>query len=270
MILFECKNYKKYVILWIDSRPKKGRGEYRRIAELLNIHTSYVSQIFNGDRDITEDQAWLLCGHLSLNQLETEYFLALVRYNVSSHHAYKEKCKKDLEVLRLRSLEIKNRVRSDWELTDSERATFYSHWYFSAVRQITSMPQFQTPESIADELNLPRAEVVRIIEFLVSTGLCKEEGGKIKKGPASTHLAGESPFASRQHINWRVKAFEKIGGPKTDAVFFTSPLTISTFDAEKLRKKIVDFIDEAMKVVEASKHDEELRCLNIDWFKVNK
>lgn len=270
MTIYEFNDYKKFVIFRIERSPRGGRGLYRRIAELLGIHTSYVSQIFSGDRDISPEQAWQLCGFFSLNDLESEFFLALVRLNTASHFEYKSKCLKDLENIRARSLEIKNRVKADITLTTEEKIIFYSHWYYSGVRLLTANPKFRTPETIANELNLNPTQVSKILEFLVQCQLCTEVAGEFTIKKSKTHLGSDSPLLPRHHVNWRVKAFEKIGAPDEDELYFTSPLTITKADATKLKSMIVDFIEEAMKIVDASTGDKDLRCLNLDWFKISK
>jgi len=53
----------------------------------------------------------------------------------------------------------------------------------------------------------------------------------------------------------------------TDELFFSSPMTLSRKDKQKLREKIIEFIKDFMKTIQNS--DEEiLCCLNIDWFEV--
>ncbi len=56
---------------------------------------------------------------------------------------------------------------------------------------------------------------------------------------------------------------------RKDNLFYTGPMALSKKAAEKIREAVIDLIEQATK--EASVSDSEtLRCLNIDWFEVNK
>jgi hypothetical protein len=100
---------------------------------------------------------------------------------------------------------------------------------------------------------------------LLASGLCKDENGKIKPGPANTHVSADSPLVSRHHQNWRVKGFEKMGALGPSELFMTMPATLTAKDAHLLRQKIVEFINDFAQVIDHSK-GEVLYCLNIDWF----
>ena len=78
MEIFDTENYKKFVKNRIKSMPNNGRGQYKAISQALGIHTTMVSQIFNGSKDLNPDQAYELCDFLGLVGLEVDYFLALV------------------------------------------------------------------------------------------------------------------------------------------------------------------------------------------------
>ena len=58
-----------------------------------------------------------------------------------------------------------------------------------------------------------------------------------------------------------------MGTLKPSEIFLTMPATLSEKDAVLLRRKIVEFIDEFVKIIDSSK-GEALYCFNIDWFNV--
>ncbi len=53
MDIFKFKDYRQYVTSKIKNMPRGGRGEYLRIAKSLSLHTSTVSQIFKGQKNLT-------------------------------------------------------------------------------------------------------------------------------------------------------------------------------------------------------------------------
>jgi hypothetical protein len=52
-------------------------------------------------------------------------------------------------------------------------------------------------------------------------------------------------------------------------LFLTMPATLTRSDAILLRSKIVEFIDEFVKVIDTSK-SEVLYCFNLDWFEIRR
>jgi uncharacterized protein (TIGR02147 family) len=267
MKVFEFDDYKVFVREKLRQSPRGGHGQLSRIAELLNIHTSIFSHVFNGEKELTVEQAFGVCRYFGLTELETDYFVALVMLARAGSHEARLKFKKDVDRLRAQALSIKNRVTSELSLAEADNAQFYSHWYYMAVKLVTSIDGFNSPESIAEKLSLPLGVVNKALDFLTSVSLCVEKGGKIKPGVSKTHLGEDSPQVSRHHQNWRVKGFEKMGLLKPTELFFTMPATLSKDDVIKLRTKIVEFIEECTKAVDCSS-SEAFYCMNIDWYEV--
>ena len=101
MIIFEFDDYKNFVNTRIIALPRKGRGEYQKIAEYLRVHATLISQIFKGPRELTLEQACELSTYLSLNALETDYFITLVEFRRAGSLKLKE-------ILERRILSIKS------------------------------------------------------------------------------------------------------------------------------------------------------------------
>lgn len=269
MKVFETDDYKAFVHQKLKASAGKGHGQYSRIAEHLGIHTSMVSQIFNGPKHLTFDQACGMCSYFGFTDLETDYFVALVQMERAGNHEARKKCERELTQLKTRASSLKDRITKDVVLDEADNAMFYSQWFYTATKLICSIPGNHSPEIIAEKLGVSLHQINRALEFLLAKGLCVEQGGKIKPGPANTHLGADSPLVGRHHQNWRVKGFENMGDLKPSELFLTMPATLKVEDALLLRKKIVEFIDEFVKVIDTSK-GETMYCLNIDWFNVDR
>jgi len=267
MKIFEFTDYKHFVRKKLREAGNKGYGQYTRIAKHLNIHTSMVSQVFNGSKHLTFEQACRACSFFGFTELETDFFIALVQLERAGTPEAKDKCQRDLNRLKAKSESVKARVGKDVELSEEHNATFYSQWFYTAIKLLSSIPEHHTPEIISRTLGIPLISVNRALEFLLSVGLCVEQDGKIKPGPRNTHLGAESPLVGRHHQNWRVKGFEKMGTLLPSELFFTMPATLSEKDTLILRQKIVEFIEEFVKVIDSSR-GETLYCLNMDWFRI--
>jgi hypothetical protein len=118
---------------------------------------------------------------------------------------------------------------------------------------------------MAHFFHLTRAQIAPVISFLLSTGLCVEEKGRIKLGTTATYVGTDSPFVNSHRRNWRLKAMERFSSTGPGDLFYSSPCSISKTDAEVIRKELAKMIGEISKRVGDSP-PEKLACLNIDWF----
>lgn len=267
MNIFEFKNYKEYVDSWVKSKPKDGHGQYKKIADALSMSTVMISQVFNSDRHLSIEHAYELADYLGLNDLEKEYFLALVQYERAGSHKLQNHFKKIIKEVSDKSKDLKKLLPQDMELTDAEKATFHSNWYYSAIRLLTSIEGYKTVDAISEKLNLNKTLVSNVISFLLQHGLCQEKDGKYKLGPSRTHLEADSPYIKTRQISWRVKGFEKMDNKNPEQLFLTAPMSVSQEQYEKLRASISELVSELSKNVVKEK-PEKLICLNVDLFEV--
>ena len=269
--IFQNSDYKVFVRAWIEAQPKKGRGQLLKIGQLLNVSSVSVSHIFSGPRHLTSDQALEVAEFMGLAEKETEMFLLLVERDRASTVKLKNRIQRDIEVKRRLAQDLKSRLPQDAHLDEAARAIFYSQWYYSGVRILTSIDEFQSVNSIAERLSLPNNQVREVLDFLVRFGLCVESDGLFKIGPRKTHLGNDSNLVTRHHSNWRQKALENMRGKNSEPeeLFYTGPMTLSQEGLAMVRKVLVETIDQVLKIV-APSPSEEFACLNIDWFKVRK
>lgn len=204
---------------------------------------------------------------MGLNHLETDYFLKLVQIERAGSEELKKVFVRHLTQIRLRANEVRARVAETKEITDRERATFYSSWQYSFVRLLTSIDQFQTPEQIAKRLNMSVSRVQEILDFLRSTGLCNESHGKYRRSEKNTHVDASSPLAVRHHQNWRNRAIELQERMTPEDLCFTAPVSLSSKDLSKTKAILLDAISEISKLV-AKSPSEEIAYLGIDWIKM--
>lgn len=265
MWIAEFKNYKAFLNAVIKNFPKKGRGQARKLAEHLNVAPMVVSHVLSRDRDFTPDQAVKVADFFGLDARSTEYFLYLVSLARAETKDLKKFYEARLLQLREESQNIKNLVKGRDALSEADKGTYYSNWYYSGIMLLSSIKKYQTVEAMAEYFELSRSKVGEIVSFLVDTGLCAQDGNRISMRIKSTHLHRESPFINNHRRNWRAKAREKFSEPDEHDLFYSSPVSLSEKDAEDFRKELLDLIKRFSKQVEASP-EEKLMCLNIDWF----
>lgn len=264
--IFEYKDYKKFTNDMILTLPKKGHGQYRKIAQFLNMSTVMISQVFKGDRDLSSEQGHKMSYFFNLSKLEREFFYQLVLYARAGTQDLREYYQEKIAELLERSKEVKSYINQDKTLSEVEKAKFYSNWYYSGVRLLTSLEQDVTTDAISERFGLSKQKVSEVLEFLLEHGLCiRDENQNIKMGPSLIHLESTSPYIKARQMDWRLKGFQKMDKKREDELFFTAPMSVSVSGGQKIRHELNQFIKTVSNIVVEEKPD-TLRCLNIDFF----
>jgi uncharacterized protein (TIGR02147 family) len=267
--LFDYLDYREYLRSFFKSLPKAGFGQLSRAAKALGIQPSLFTGILKGEKNLTPEQALEFAHYAGLSELETEYFTTLVQFDRAGTQRLRSRLEKKLAELREKSKLLKSRLPPEKEMPEQAKALFYSEWYYSAIRIVTSVESMQTPEAIANSLGLQRQTILRVLDFLLANNLVVFSDGRFQMGPQSTHIGSGELLVSRHHTNWRLKAIEAINAETKENLHFTSPLSISKNDAETVRKLLTQTIDRIFEIVDPSPA-EEVDCLCMDWFKVSK
>lgn len=268
MSIYEFQDYRRFLRGEFAKLPKKGRGQARKLADALKVHPVVVSQVLSGTRDLSPEQALETALYLGLDERATEYFSLLVHRARAGTRKLEQHLTKKIEALRAEATFLKNRIQKHRKLNEEDMGKFYSDWYYSGIRLLTSVPGFGDVDAIARHYRLSRARVAEIVAYLEEKGLCaRDEKGRLKMGATSTFITGESPFANGHHRNWRAKAMEAQIHQKQEDLFYTSPCSLSAADKEKFREELKKLIASFSQRVQDSPA-ELVACLNIDWFEV--
>ncbi len=262
--LFAISDFRIYIQSWARA---KGRGAYRKISSALNMHTTLVSQVLNNHKCFTEEQAAVLCGYMGLSPLETDYFLKLVQIERAGNPTLKTIYIRQLQQLKKQANEVKSHVPESHQLTDQDKALFYSSWQYCLVRLLTGIVNFQKTEDIARYLDLSVSRVQEILDFLTSRGLCKTSGNKYIRTDKNTHIDAHSALVVRHHQNWRSKSLILLEKMSLEDLAFTAPVSISKKDLPKVRTILLEAISNIAKIVEDSP-SEEVMYLGVDWIKI--
>ena len=270
MGLFDSKNYKDFLRKRLKEMPKEGHGQVTRIAHVLRMHPTRLSQILNGDVNLTLEQAGKLAHHLGLAPLETECFLSMVQYERAGTEELREIFRAQIDRFKKQSKELKNRVPKDAALSENQKAVFYSSWAYSAVRLACSVKDLQSLDALSGHFDMNRSKVRGILDFLLESGLILERSGRFEIGPKTSHLEKSSPLALRQHSNWRLKAMSRHERLTDSEIAYTCPVSIKKVDQAVVREMIMQLIERFLKTVVESEPPDSLACLNIDWFNIER
>jgi hypothetical protein len=265
---YEFESYKEFVLARIQTMPKRGRGELRKIAEALRTPSTRISHIFRGTGQLTLEQGAALCRHFGLSELETDYVLASISKERAGTRELQQYYAGQMRAAREKAQDLVNRVSSEKVMSEPDRATFYSSWIYSAVHLATSLPGLRTIDALSQHFKMPRDRMRLISDFLLSCGLCVEEDGKLSMGTQRTHLESTSPLLPRHHSNWRLRAMERHDQLGAGELAFTCQVSISAEDQLRIREQLAQYVERFYEQVAASKPEEKLACLNLDWFSV--
>lgn len=265
MTVYQFDHYKKYFIHWIEQQPKKGHGEYRRLALHLNVSTTLISQIFNGDKDMSLEMAAEICDYLHLSDEESDYFLLLVEHAKAGSHKLKLRLNKQIHQRQEKAKKLESRMKKETELDDSAKTIYYSNWVYCAIRVLSDVPGLSTIEHLSERLMIPKNQLLKFIDFLTKNKLVISKGGQLSMGPSHIYLPPSDPLSLLHHQNWRTLGFQKMQIRNEENFFFSGQYSLSEDLAFQVRKELPDLIESIIKRVKPSK-SETTRCLNIDFY----
>jgi uncharacterized protein (TIGR02147 family) len=265
MTIYDYTEYKRFLNDWIHAMPKQGRGQARRLSEHLGVNSVVVSQILSGSRHFSIEHALDAAKFFALDERATDYFLTMVQLARAGTAALEAHHAKKLALMRAQNANLKNRVIEHRELSDPDKGIFYSNWFYSGIRLLSSIPGYDSVEAIAGYFGLSRAKVANVVRFLVDRGLCEEKEGKLGLGVTATYVDASSPLVNSHRRNWRLKGLERFSELREEDLFYSGPYSLSQKDAEQIRKELVKLIADCSKRV-ADSPAERLYCLNVDWF----
>jgi len=265
MDIFTYKNYRQFLSDWLLLEKKQHRMNASLLAEKIRVHPTFVSQVLKGNKDLSSEQWLSICEIMNLTEIENDYLHFLLLQNRAGTKETRTFYQKKLDEILKKRLQLQERWKDHKQLTDQERAVFYSSWLYSAVRLFTACGNGQTLEQLSDKFHLSKSKTDEVLSFLCSTGLCKFERGKYHMGDQHVHVPANSPFVIRHHTNWRLRAINSLENTLPEEMNFTAPMSIAKKDFPLIREKIVKLVQEVVEIAKASEV-EELATLTIDFF----
>lgn len=197
---------------------------------------------------------------------QLDYFLNLVQCERASTPSLRQHFQNRLAEIRDDRLNLKKRFDIKASLTAEQQATYYSSWIFPAVHVAVSIKKLQTPAALAEEFALPLRTIRIALQFLENVKLVELRAGRYVIGPTRIHLGHDSPMIGQSHLIWRTRASELFNQRNTSGFHYSSVVTLSESDAEKIHKMLVECIEKAKSVVRDSP-EEEVRTFCVDFFK---
>jgi plasmid maintenance system antidote protein VapI len=267
MGVFSHKDYREY--LAEELGEGKRNGQHQRLAEALNCQAAHLSQVLNGKNHLSIEHVFGVNRFFGHNEKESEYFLNIVQASRSGTKEAQEFFRKKAEAIREKSVKIEDRLTTaKRELSPEEQSVYYGDGLYARVHVASSLPSIKTAADIANVLEVDPAMVNKVVQFLVASGLVTRKDGELSAGPGHTYLGPDSPHMKKHHLNLRLNAIYNIDkGFRSEDVHYATYYTMSKADAFKLKEKILELIDQNVKIVGPSK-EEVMYCNIIDFFSI--
>ncbi len=267
MDIFKYSDYREYVRAWLEQARKTNLCNLSRLAEAAQVHTTFLSNVLSGKKNLSLEQATLISETMGHTTVECDYFFSLIEIERAGSVKLKTYWKKKKENLEAERKKIGTRVGEHHELTDAERAIYYSSWIYSAIFAATDIEGGQSLDQVAGRFALTREQAEKFLSFLVSIGVCDFSDNRYKMGQNFVFVPNDSPFVVKHHINWRMKAVQKMDTRSPSELFFSAPISISNEDFNEIRELLAQAIQKSMAICKDSV-SEDVACLNIDLFKI--
>lgn len=264
--LFQHKDYKQYINEKLDNGLVT-RGARSLFAKAINCQTAYVSSVLRGQLHFTPEQGEAINNFFHHSDMESDYFLLLLQWQRAGTAHLKQRLKKNMEKILEARFTIHKRLELTAVLSEEHQTIYYSEWYYAAIHALTSIPEFQTIDAIAQRLNLEKSMTAKVLSFLTETGLVKHTKNLYSIGTTRIHLGSDSPIVSRHHTNWRLLTAQLLHKRQSTDLHYSSVITISHEDVEKLKELILQFITSSKQIIRTSK-EEDLYSLNLDFFQL--
>lgn len=265
---FNHASYRNYIKELLEKRPRRGHGELQKISEHIKVHSTLLSQIMSGNRDLTEEQAYDLCDYFELTEVEIEYFLLLLKVERSSTQRFKKYNYQKLENFREETKKVSKRYFKDEQLSDQSKSIFYSSWIYSAIRiYCSTREEGRSLEQVIEYFKINRTKALEILNFLVENGLCELKNELYLVGQKRTAIDRGSIYYLKNHLNWRLKSIERSENLQEDEKFYTAILSLSEKDYQEVCKKIEDLVKSIVQISQQTE-PEKIICFNCDFFKV--
>lgn len=264
--IFEFSDYRSYLNDWLTAAKSQKTFNLSRLAEVASVHPTFLSHILAGTKHLSLEQATLLSEHFGHTKLEQDYFIILINLDRAGNEPLRKYWLEKKSQIEFQKNKLGQRFEKHRELTQEQRAEFYSSWIYVAVWVATAVENKQSISQIAERFKISREQAETVLMFLAEAGMCVEKEGYFSMNESHVHVPNESFFVTKHHMNWRMKAIQKMDTRAESELFFTAPMSIAKKDFLLIREKVTRMIKEIVDTAKDSQA-EDVVCLNIDFFK---
>lgn len=129
--------------------------------------------------------------------------------------------------------------------------------------------QGTTLDAVCEFLQIPQSLGRQAVATLQQMGLVTFAMNKIECLNSQVHLGADEDCIFQHHQNWRLKTIEKMNNGNHQGMHYSSVISCSRRDLEKVNKVLVEAIRQIRQTVKDSK-DEEVAHYSIDFYNLSE
>lgn len=266
--IFDFRSYKGYLQAWLQDQPKAGHGQRSRMAEVIGTQTGFITQVLGGAAHFSPEQIFALSRMLGHGPEEIQFFQLLLQIERAGAHEFRRHLEGQLEKILGERKTLTKRLKSQEFPSEVDENKYFSSWLYACLHVMTTCQRFQKSRAeMAKALNLPSETVTEAVQFLIRTGLVVEEKGLLKTGHMRLHLGTDSPYLAHHHRNWNLLSLQKVLTDYKRDLHYSSVVSLSAKDLEKVREIFMRAIEDGKKVVRESE-GEKIAVATLNFFEV--
>ena len=263
MNIFEYDDYRAYLKTYLareDNSPKIRK----ELLQATGMSTSFLTQVLSEVKQLSQEQAYEVALHVGFTEKETDYFFLLVDLGRAGTVKLKNRIGAKIRKMRKEAEQVSAKVSTRAHLTEEQKATYYSSWVYTGVRNLVPTANGKSIKDIAAKLNLSEEKIETVVQFLLDIDFLRKDDEGLHYRRGYSHIDANHPLILRHHQNWRQRAIHRMDYYRDTHLHYTCPMAISHDAAVRLRGELL----EEIKRINTSLTEtpEVSYCLNIDWF----
>lgn len=258
--IYDFTDYIELLDFLINSSNNKGRGIKKQLSDVLNCQLSFITHVFNRNKDFSSEHIFKIATFFKLNNDETEFLVTLHSFNRAGTQDLKSFYLKKLNLIKNKYKLLKHRLNEVEPIDLESQAIYYSHWLYSAIHMAVTIPDLQNIKNLKKYFDLEAKEFNKIVNFLIKKDLIKKENDRLLPGVSNIFLSKDSPLINSHHTNWKIKIINDFAKKEDlNDLSYTLCFTASEEDYKKIRELLLNTINDALKIIRPS--PEEKLCL---------
>jgi uncharacterized protein (TIGR02147 family) len=266
LLVFNFKTYKDYLRTLVGPKNRRS-GIKSSIARALKCQATYVSQVLYSQADLSLEQAEALSGYLGHTSDEQKFFLTLVQKDRAGSKTLKSFFDEQLNEMLERRLVLSHRLGAQKQLSDEQKAIYYSSWQFAAIHVALTIAELRSRDALARFFALPAKRVTEVLEFLLRVNLVKQDKGLYSCVLTGVRLGRDSPHILKHHTHWRLRAVESLERESLTDLHYSAVVSLSASDVVAIKERLLDSINDNINLVKNSK-SEKLFGMCVDFFEL--
>lgn len=261
MNIFEFLDYKKYL------KARLSKGEKANFANFIGCAPSYLSQVISGKPEISMEHGMRANRYFDHSEVQSKFFLLLLQFSKAGSQELKDFLHKQIREMQALSREVKEQISGAEELGPEEKSIYYSSWVYPALHILLALPEARDTRAIAKKLDITTSEAENRIAELLQLGIVAKTKHGFEVNAKRLHLTPDSPLLMQYHSQSRIKALELITKNKKGNLHYSSYISMTQEDAEKIRNLILSNIKEVESIYRPSE-PKTVYGFNLDYFEL--